>query len=265
MSEAKTIHASEACLTMDQMSNYLLHRLDEEQEKAVDQHLAECELCCGAMERLSAQIEKGDTVLQDAHRRHAMVQQQLDALAQETKAPSKTTRRRQWLRVAAVIIVILLPLPFLFAPQGPTDSQALFTAYYKPYDDMLTVRSGETAGPVLQAFEAYNRGDFVEAVKLFERIPPEEVTTAITLFTGLAHLEANELPEAQNKLAEVAKTPGLLQGPAAWYLALAHLKAGELEEASAALDRIPHTDTPYHSQGEDLKAAIKLISSETEQ
>lgn len=247
---------------MDQMSDYLLHRLDEAKEASADQHLAECDLCCDALERLSRQIDQGDTELEGANKRHEEVKAQLDASGQEVEVPRTTRPIKIWMRVAAVIIVILLPLSFLFVPSSPEDNMALFIAYYEPYEDMLTVRSGETVDNISQALTEYNRGNFAEAARLLESIPAEETTTTVKLFTGIAHLEANALPKAQAKLREVADAPGLLKGPAAWYLALAHLKAGELKEASAALDRIPSSDAPHHRQAEELKEAIEKLTSE---
>ena len=88
------------------------------------------------------------------------------ALEQEPNPPkfSASPFSLSWYHIAAVLLILLLPLWILLSP--PADPDSLFDQYFTPYPDVFSLRNNDSSlDSLLQSgLHAYNAKEYTSAI-----------------------------------------------------------------------------------------------------
>lgn len=249
-------HTVGECLTLDEMFAYLGHRMTPEQETLADRHLEHCALCCGALEALENSPEA-------QHSQQGQLQEMEQVFRTEAAKLGETHqgghRRFQWLKYAAVLLLLLLPGYFIYDRLNIIDHDTLFTYYFTPYEDVLTVRAGElTPGVITEGMAYYNDRDYHAAAMRFEEVlRADSDHRLVRLYAGISYLQLDSTTKAADHFGRMASEPGMLQEQALWYLALTYLKAGNIPQCVRVLNELGKQNGPYRARAREL---LNIIS-----
>ncbi|MEZ4851393.1 MAG: hypothetical protein R3B93_22820 [Bacteroidia bacterium] len=155
---------------------------------------------------------------------------------------------RRYYAVAAVIIMLIFPLGFLYLNQmNQYSGEELYAQNFEPYQDLLSDRdaSGQGDEDLLKAMEYYNNGFYENAVILLEAyvaIHPDEPLPG--LYLGISYLETGQIDKAMKHFEFTSQDPDLRE-MAEWYTALALVKAERMDEAKTILAKIANSEIHY--------------------
>lgn len=163
-------------------------------------------------------------------------------------------------KVAAVFVPFLVIAGltyYVINGQTTRDHIELYSSYFKPYEDVLSTRSGGTrsgetrsgetrsgsAENMAKAMNSYNEGNYQQAISLFEIISVEEkdkeTATAALLYAGIAYMAVDSLVQAVDRLQHVkAQEYPLFKEVADWYLLLVYLKTNQIDDFNHQLSVI---------------------------
>ena len=174
----------------------------------------------------------------------------------------KKTIRHNFIKrfsVAATIMLIIgLSLVYLLMEKTAT-TRELFTQYYKPYENITKMRSGdvgEDQGFNL-AFKFYDKGLYNEALEQFNRLIESEPDNAFLLFyTAITEIETGNVEQAISKFKKIIELGNdIFSQQSEWYMGLCYLKLDNKEEAVRIFSRIVKAGSYYSPK------AKKIISS----
>lgn len=141
---------------------------------------------------------------------------------------------------AAGIVLFLVAAQFI---KGKTSKEDLFASNYTPYRMILTERNGEADNQQLlknTASEAYRKGNFDEAQKIFNQLYRENPEEMVYAF-----YEANAMLSNQNNKEAIAAFDKILSKPnhlfkeqSQWFLGLAYLADENYEKAKLTFEDI---------------------------
>ena len=141
--------------------------------------------------------------------------------------------------VASLALLIIIPQrEYIWGPRSP---EQLFKKYYEvPENTNLTdTRSGEDRPPTWEAYQAYDRGDYAEAARLFDAsIPQNDWRLTDLFYLGNCYLVLKDWGEAIKVLKEVAIADKSMSNEARWYLALAYMRNGHIDKAKPLFEQI---------------------------
>jgi tetratricopeptide (TPR) repeat protein len=158
-----------------------------------------------------------------------------------------------WLAVAASATVILLVTVLLL--NTASSPQELYTAYYEPYPNVVdpVERSEELpTDPAGQAMYYYERGDFEEAITLFnqEQLIDDQ---AYRFYLGVSYLGNQQLDLAEKTLAPLLEDEqGAFYEAALWYTGLSNLANGEPEQAKSKLEKVVGVEGEFSNEAQEL-------------
>lgn len=219
--------------TFEQIENYLLHRMDAAQQQAFEQAMANDAQLRNEVElqrRLMSTVEAG-SFLAD--------QPGADTVpAPATPAPVRTINRRWW--YAAAVLLIAVGATWWLRQAGPA-AQDLYTEYFHADPGLPVAMSSTDAYTFYDGMVSYKEGKYKEAAAMWAKLGNEKgFTDTLQYFIGVAHLNNNELPEANQYLLPVANnTTSVWKDKATWYLALSYIKADNPKEAVRWLTLLP--------------------------
>lgn len=156
-------------------------------------------------------------------------------IAGEKKA--KVIPLRKILSIAAILVLLMVPIGYLLLHDAfKADHQQLFTAYFEPYDDVISERS-EQASLLDKGFSAYNQENYMAAVAYFEGyIDKNPADQGIKTYLGISYLAAGESGKAEGILKEISQNAtGIFKEVSDWYLVLAFLKSDKKENMHSQL------------------------------
>ncbi len=161
--------------------------------------------------------------------------------------------------IAAAAGLLLLLVFGIFSLQNKTPlNDKLYAAYFEPFD---SPGSGLTRGTnevtlKTQAYEAYDNGQYAEAIAKFGEILKNSDDPVIHLCLGNAQLKEGLLPQAEITFNHIlARHDGDLLTQAKWYLALTYLKQNNVEGCKANLWQIRDSST----YGEKARKLLKEL------
>ncbi|MEM9341200.1 MAG: hypothetical protein AAGA66_20890 [Bacteroidota bacterium] len=180
-------------------------------------------------------------------------------LDQESSTRTVSMRFASW-KVAAVFVPFMAIAGltyYVINRQVTQDHLELYGSYFKPYEDVISTRSGETRSGGVQsgstmsrgtenmakAMSSYNEGNYQQAISLFEIISVKEKdkerATAALLYAGIAYMAVDSLTQAVDLLQHVkAQEYPLFKEVADWYLLLSHLKTNQIDDFNHQLSVI---------------------------
>lgn len=157
----------------------------------------------------------------------------------------RSNRSWTWLAAAASVAILVVAGWWLFLkPQTiePFNNETLADTYLKKDAAPVwsaTMGSETPEAQEAKAKEAYQKGDFTQAISLFEAIPP--TTKEHFFYLGVAALKQQK-PDAQKTIDNLLKARTLANGwqedATNWYLALAYIRLGKITEARTELNNI---------------------------
>ncbi|RMG31502.1 MAG: hypothetical protein D6730_01305 [Bacteroidetes bacterium] len=172
-------------------------------------------------------------------------------------------RRRPWLRVAAVVLLLvgLLPVLLWLARPWGMDAEALIAQHLEQPYPLPNVQRGDTHDLRNAAYQAYHEGQYSLMIQRLEAALGDQsgqLTDFDRFYLGLSHLYTGDYAGAIDLLRplEQGQAPRFEQ-QARWYLALAYLRQGQREAAMGLLQEVAHTEGHFRQQ-EALRLLEKL-------
>jgi len=231
----------------DRIGDYLEGRLSDNQQVAF-----EAEMARNPKLAEEVQLEQETRQLLQLHKQAAYKEelQELDARMQRA-AHLKQFRRRWWgFGVVAASILLALGIWGLWSTYDPYEEA------FAPYPDRLTTRSQQGSYPLNRAMEAYNTGDYRQAIEQFVAVNAT-ADPETSLYLGISHLADQNYAEALSALQTLSDT-SLYYQPAQWYMALTYGQMGKAAQARLILQAIrQQADHAYQQQAADLLAKIE--------
>ena len=162
----------------------------------------------------------------------------------EAGLPKATKRRMTWYgsRVAAAIILLLLPLYFILSNLNEVNSQELFADYFEPYPVLAngTVRGDAADDPLSEGIRAYQGGNYIMAITKLEAQSKDSKNGSFYL--ALSYMANDDASRAIPLLRDLTEDESFqLKEQATWYLGLAFLKNGEPDKARRVLQSLYKT------------------------
>ena len=243
----------------DLIRSYIAGDLPEDQRRSVERRAAEDEAFRKELLAEKKMQMSGNSPANTSENRH-QARNQVEGSGPVEVEPEIAPRSGRWWMLAAAIAIIVAGIYYLVQNQSGA-SDDLFTQYFEPYPLSAYTVATEGEESVPAALQAYQQGDYQEAVNRFEATEPTlSSAPTFTFYHALSLLGNQQGGEAIPILQAViqqADARGVTQ-PAEWYLALAYLQDGQQEMALETLNRI--TGQPNHEmnqRAEMLKAELQ--------
>jgi tetratricopeptide (TPR) repeat protein len=137
----------------------------------------------------------------------------------------------------------------------------LYSRYFSPYEDLVTVRSGNKKYALLnEAMHYYNNHNYDDAVKLFRKIlRSEPQNIAVLFYSGIALLEMDKAGDALKAFKKVIRLDsGYLKEQSLWYTGLIYLKQYDVNKAIRVFSAIPPDYANYSFAQKIMKTLEKL-------
>ena len=176
----------------------------------------------------------------------------------------QTVFRRNALLAAALVVILLgVGISVLFiGKQKHKSSEFLFSEYFMPYPDILTLKSGQVAHCRDSLFQAglmaSSAANYASAISIFIKLNalnPKDDTLGFYFANSL--LASGEDPgKAIHLLESVVGGNGPFAGPAEWYLALAWIRMNKYTEAAKILKKIADEPNLFQEKAVELLKAI---------
>lgn len=176
----------------------------------------------------------------------------------------QTVYRRNALLAAALVVILLgIGISVLYiGKQKHKNNESLFSEYFIPYPDILTLKSNQGPPSHDSLFQAgliaYSAANYDTAISIFMKLNalnPEDDTLGFYLANSL--LASGEDPgKAIHLLESVVGSNGPFAGPAQWYLALAWIRMNKNTEAADLLKKIADEPNLYQGKATELLKAI---------
>lgn len=156
-------------------------------------------------------------------------------LQQFEEAKTKSKNRFRWQFAAAAVAILMISV-YLLNSYSANNLEQLFEAYYEAYPntEMPMVRNAKQNSLPVQAFAAYEKGDFATASQLFSQLTSEDYAV---FYKAICEIE-NKNHEVALKLLQNKNFGADYKLKATWYLAMLHLKMGDVEKAKTLLSKL---------------------------
>lgn len=162
-------------------------------------------------------------------------------------------RPRFWLLAASLLLAIFLPVLYFSRPSPSVESLAIGGSY--PYFPLQT-REGTAAAEGegrRQAYASYARGEYENAERLLNALPPEAETT---FYIGVSQYLQGKYPAALASLQKSAADPRW-KNPSLWYKGSALLRLKRTEEAKRVLDEVAKTGGEFSREATQLLERVR--------
>ncbi len=198
-------------------------------------------------------VEKG---LKQAIAHHE--QAQLKLRLQGLEARRNKIRKLRMISAIAAGIVLLAVIGVLLFPSKDLDSQALYATHFSPYPNALAPVTRTAPEDTLnQAFEAYERGAYVEAITGFKQMLERKNDSDIRFYLGMSLQSNSQHEEALGQYAQISPSSTRFQPQLHWYMALLYIQNEQFVEAAQSLERLLESDSPYkQTAAKELLEAI---------
>ena len=138
------------------MQGYLDGQLSAEEQNRVDLHLADCELCCGALEVLDSSPKNSE---QNFSQAQSIYRDTLD----QKEGPTVNTGYSGLIKYAAGLAVLIGIAWGIYQIAMPGERD-LFASAFEPYPDVVTTRSAQAPTGVFNTgMNHYNQQEYAEA------------------------------------------------------------------------------------------------------
>lgn len=246
----------DVCLTTQEMEKYLGGKMGDDEQTLIDTHLADCELCCDAMEAMETDEETTAETLNLTESEIAFKEQLAGEGQGKTKPEKRIFSLNTWLGKAAAILFLGMSVYALWQQWKPKATADLYAAHFEPYEDLISTRSSENGLEQLsqQAMAKYNAGEYKEANKLFDEILANQPDDQLLfLYAAISYMKVDRDQESLEILEQLSNQNTAFQETANWYLGLLQLK---MENKATALQQFKELAA---SSGEFSDRAAELV------
>lgn len=218
---------------------------------------ADFEKRCAENKDFAAEVEDYSLIMKEINSSQAHVfTQKLKTWEDEiAERETRVIPLRRILSIAATFLIVVLAGGYMASQYfNSQNSEELFTAYFKPYQDVISQRSND-ADPLQQGMDLYNQGDYANAIPhLKSFLDSHPAQRDVKCYLGISLLASDQTIEAKKVFEElVPHEPDLFTEIAEWNLALAHLKLDEKDLLKRSLEGIiAQPDHLYKTQAESL-------------
>ncbi|MBI1226395.1 MAG: hypothetical protein GC192_14275 [Bacteroidetes bacterium] len=248
----KQIFKPSACVSQEELRQYLSGGMNREELRRVEDHLLDCPLCSDAVDGFETAGEHATDDVED-----------FESFRKKLPLESSAKLRRlehvgYWRQIVAVAAMLVVGavayFNFFKSPTGPQ----LYAKYYETYKNDIPVtlrRPGlsDVDPNFAQALSAYTDHKFGQANMLFERaLQMQPDNEAAKFYAGLSLLESNNVKKASEYLNTVANSSGVYAKKAAWYLIMCDLKLDNKTQAKERLDK-------FLESGDIMKVEAKSL------
>jgi len=179
----------------------------------------------------------------------------------KTESETKHIFWKPYLSVAATILIILVAGLYFYSNRNQhKDEQQLFTAYFIPYEDVISVRGNSTQKTALeQAMLLYNEEKYHEAIPYFKTYLSSNKNDLSALFyLTISELGLKNTEEVIPNLHFIITQNSVYHDQAQWYLALTYLMQKDKKSAIQILNTIENDpEHIFKSQAAELLSEIK--------
>ena len=181
-----------------------------------------------------------------------------EKVATINKSSSSSNTLKPLLRIAAIIVVLLIPAYFYL--NSTYSDESLYAAYSEPYPDRIT-HMGENGDEMLMtAMEHYNKEEYQEAAPLFKTIRAGGNTVEeLTIYEAISLMNTDHASEAIELLENALQNKPDNQAIFEWQLVLAYLANDEGEKAIPLLETFLTHNNGY--QQEKAESLLDDLSS----
>lgn len=152
---------------------------------------------------------------------------------------SKKNPMKRWMPIAAGAILLLFGGLAIYKYTFTNRADAIFVQFYQKPNWDYQNRSDSEQTDYETAINNYNSGLYQAALPTFDSLLVHKgEDNQLRLYKGIAHLETNQLPLAEEELITVRINSDLYFEEATWYLALLKIKDKKNHEARAYLDEL---------------------------
>lgn len=216
------------------------------------------ELSSEELETFNRMLETDETGIQLSedlvrHYERMKLKNQLEDIHVRSGGKYKTHVNPLWKVAAAILILVLISLPFIYQSRDKPAEEPVegdyFAEYFEPYRAPVLVRGDAASENWRQAVGSYQAGDYKSSIGfLNEYVQSGEGTDEAEFYLGVALLSGDppEPEKAISILESVARGTSDYQQQAKWYLALAYWKAGDTDNFSSKMKEIANTPGYYH-------------------
>lgn len=177
--------------------------------------------------------------LDDMHRE--LIPEGAEKRQTATIVPIRRPSIKKYLLGAAAIAAVAVLCTWWIVQDSNAGNERLFAAYYKPYANIeQATRSVPPAAPTerIEAFQAYDRGDYAGSIGLFKKVLEKEADEAVLFYLGNAYLSSNKAPEAEAAFKDYLSKYREFVPEASWYLSMSYIKQGKLKKARPLLEEL---------------------------
>ena len=162
--------------------------------------------------------------------------------------------------IAAGFLLILGSVALFYLVNSQPTYQQVYAEFYEPYPNLLnTVTRGEEQQFSLkeQGLQAYEAGNYSEAINLLEQAYEEEPIPLIRFYAGSSYLANGDADRAIAAFEDYIQSGGELQNQARWYLGLSHLQKGEVEKAETYFNTLANESHVYAEKSKEILNKIR--------
>lgn len=188
---------------MDIYDAYQMGTLSEAEKQAFEKKLAEDEALKQDFERYKQEVALIGSL---------GIREEMKELMESKVEKKRNLKLFIPLGVAAALAIILLVLP-----KKALDNESLFRQHFDAYPNAVSIR--DTPGDMSTAMNYYDRGEYAEALVVFERQPD---TDAVFFYKSICQLALNSPMEALENLSSIDDQSGFYNA-SVWYKALGFL------------------------------------------
>jgi len=176
---------------------------------------------------------------------------------QATQKPSISFYQSPRLIAASILLLLGVGLGY-FLLQSSNDPQELYTAYFQVPQENLTVRDDSSNGQLNMALEAYNQGNYQQALERFNLVLADSAEDyGVLFYSGICMMMLDQPDASINRLKQVPEAAASYHAPATWYLAMNHLKKNQVQETKTILQGLAATHTGKY--GKDARQLLKKL------
>ncbi|GHC45244.1 tetratricopeptide repeat protein [Ulvibacter litoralis] len=148
--------------------------------------------------------------------------------------------RKNWMAVAAMILVLLIPIYFLM--NRDVTPEELYANHVNLKDLPTFVVRGDSDAQNLNklAQQQFEARDFVKSTETLKRFITQhpDPDAVLYIYLGLSQLELNQFEDAENTFVKLQQLDAIESERAYWYLALLQTKKGAYSEAKKKLNEV---------------------------
>jgi tetratricopeptide (TPR) repeat protein len=181
------------------------------------------------------------------------------------KKPLRRKGVSRWIgwSVAAACAAGIIWAIITFTPNNNKRFDNIYTAYYKPYRNVVVSynRSGDKAGSLKEeAFSKYAQGDYAQAIEKFQEINNKNQDAVIHFYLANAYMASGKMSKAQENFRLVlANNDSLFKDQTKWFLALSYLKCNRTNKATELLKELINHKNTYKTKATEIISLIKPI------